>query len=318
MIPEHFRVEPASWESDRDAIRGVREQVFIIEQGVPQSEEWDTKDERARHVIAMDTDGRAIGTGRLTSDGNIGRMAVLQGWRDKGVGAAILRVLLEQASTLGYRSVEAHAQTHALTFYEKFGFEARGDEYLECDIPHQTVRLELTGQAKRGVATPVPTPRARRIETDDRAEALSAMLDILGDASHQIAIFTRDLDPDLLDVADTLDQLKRIALSGRGARIRIVVQEPRLPVAKGHRLLAMAQRLPTVVQLRTPLEPQDIGTTSAFVLNDRGGYWYRPFADRFEGEGSTFALARHRELLLRFDETWERSETSIELRALDL
>ncbi|MGA9422885.1 MAG: GNAT family N-acetyltransferase, partial [Rhodanobacteraceae bacterium] len=62
MIREDFRIECASWDTDRDAIRAVREQVFIIEQGVPQSEEWDTHDDRSLHLLALDSDGGAIGT----------------------------------------------------------------------------------------------------------------------------------------------------------------------------------------------------------------------------------------------------------------
>ena len=73
---------------------------------------------------------------------------------------------------------------------------------------------------------------------------------LLADATRDVAIYTRDLDPPLLDVAPVLDALRRIALSGRGARIRVIVHEPRKALADGHRLIALAQRLPSVVEFR--------------------------------------------------------------------
>ncbi|MGA8279221.1 MAG: GNAT family N-acetyltransferase [Rhodanobacteraceae bacterium] len=318
MIRDEYRIECASWDADRSAIRAVREQVFIVEQGVLQSDEWDTQDERSRHVLALDSEGHAVGTARLTPDRCVGRMAVLSQWRGRGIGSAMLRVLLEQARALGYRIIEMHAQTHALSFYERFGFTPIGDEFLECNIPHQSMRLTLAEPEARELPPVAHPPAARLLQTEDRADALAALLELLRDALQEVAIFTRDLDPGLLDVADILDELKRIGLSGRNARVRVLLKEPRVPVAKGHRLLTLAQRLPTPMQLRIPIEPNDLAAPSAFVINDRGGYWYRPLGDRFEGEGSTFAPARHRELLQRFDETWERAETSVELRALDL
>src|SRR5258705_3330755 len=111
MIPEDFRVEPADWTTELEALRAVREQVFVVEQQVPIEDEWDAQDARSRHVIARDTTERPIGTGRLTSDHTIGRMAVLAEWRGRGVGEAILKALLDQALALGYPAIEVHAQT---------------------------------------------------------------------------------------------------------------------------------------------------------------------------------------------------------------
>ena len=122
MIRENFRVEPADWTTDLAALRAVREPVFIVEQNVPLEDEWDALDPRSRHVIARADDGTPIGTARLTPDRMIGRMAVVADWRGRGVGAALLEAILDQARAQGYPAVELHAQTHAIPFYEKFGF----------------------------------------------------------------------------------------------------------------------------------------------------------------------------------------------------
>ena len=63
------------WIDDGDAIRRVREQVFVAEQGVPVAEEMDDHDPVARHFLAC-AGNEAVATGRLLDSGQIGRMAV--------------------------------------------------------------------------------------------------------------------------------------------------------------------------------------------------------------------------------------------------
>jgi len=326
MIRDDVRVEVASWERDLADLRAVREAVFIVEQNVPPEEEWDDHDARALHVIARDAAGTPIGTGRLVAPGRmpgeaaaiIGRMAVLAAWRGRGVGAAIVRVLLEQARRSGYAQVELHAQTHAEGFYEKLGFAPFGDIYPECGIPHRSMRIVLPSRIAPDAAPPGPAVDAVVLVADGRDSARDAIRRILAETCHEVAILTRDLDPDLLDVPDALDAIKRIALSGRRSRVRILVQEPRKAVADGHRLLALAQRLPSSIELRVPTEDVDLQYPSAFVVGDRGGFLFRPLGSRPDGEGSTHAPGRHAQLLDLFGRMWERSAPSEDLRVLGL
>jgi predicted GNAT family N-acyltransferase len=67
-------------------------------------------------------------------------MAVLRPWRGIGVGSAILRALIVAASELGIDEVYLHAQNRAVPFYDRFGFEAEGDEFMEAGIPHRLMR----------------------------------------------------------------------------------------------------------------------------------------------------------------------------------
>jgi predicted GNAT family N-acyltransferase len=316
MIREDFRVEPADWITDLAALRAVREPVFIVEQNVPLEDEWDALDPRSRHVIARANDDTPIGTARLTPERMIGRMAVVADWRGRGVGAALLEAILDQARAQGHAAVELHAQVHAIPFYAKFGFVAYGDEFDECAILHRRMRLDLAAPAMREAQPLAPKPQARALVATDRHEAVAAIAELLADARHEIAIYSRDLDPVLLDLPPILDAIKRVALSGRRARVRILVQEPRKPLADGHRLLALAQRLPSLIELRTPHEEHDRQYASAFLINDRRGYLFRTLASRHEGEGSTYAPGRHAQLREYFDQVWERSVPSEELRQL--
>ncbi|MEO8627275.1 MAG: GNAT family N-acetyltransferase [Betaproteobacteria bacterium] len=135
-----FSVRRADWDLDVEKIRGVRETVFVLEQNVPVELEWDGIDVDCAHMLAESPDGSAIGTGRLLPDGHIGRMAVLQAWRGNGVGAKLLLELVALAAERGLREVVLNAQTHALGFYELYGFAAFGDEFLDAGIPHRSMR----------------------------------------------------------------------------------------------------------------------------------------------------------------------------------
>lgn len=318
MIADDFHVATADWNAEIDDLRRVREQVFVIEQGVPVDDEWDALDQDSRHVLARDADGRAIGTGRLTPERRIGRMAVLAEWRGRGVGAALLQALLDQARTLRWDTVELHAQTHAIRFYERFGFEPFGEHFDECGIEHVAMRRSLEPFPQRDAVVPSPRPAERLLKASDWPGALAATTALLDDARREIAIWTRDLDPALFDAGDSLDRIRRLALGGRGARIRIMLLDPRAPVAAGHRLVPLAQRLSSAIEVRVPGEETDRQYTGAFVLNDRGGCFLRADGSRPDGAGSTCNPGRHAQLLGLFDAAWERALPCEELRVLGI
>lgn len=153
-----FHIREADWKADGKQLSNIRRLVFIVEQAVPQDEEWDGKDETSWHWIATDNNDNPIGTARLLPDGQIGRMAVLESHRQYGVGAALLEQAVEKARHLGFQQVFLNAQTHALGFYERGGFVAEGDEFLEAGIAHRRMVQKLSPPVdniqRRQAATP--------------------------------------------------------------------------------------------------------------------------------------------------------------------
>jgi len=319
MIPNDFSVTVADWSNDADraACLAVREQVFVIEQQVPREDDLDEFDERSRHVVARDLSGNAIGTGRLAPNAMIGRMAVMSDWRGRRVGEIMLNTLLEQARALAYPTVELHAQTKAVPFYRNFGFETLGDEFLECGIGHFHMRRELPPLAAPERPSPPPRPEVRSVAVESHEQAVTETLNVIAQARHELYIYTRDLDPLLLDTEAALTALKKLAIGGY-ASIRILVQDPQQPLRRGHRLINLAQRLTSVFALRTPVQETDTQYPSAFVLNDTYGFYFRTLGNRFEGESINYAPGRHAQLLELFKQVWERSESSEELRQLSI
>lgn len=125
----------ADWHRDNADLRRIREAVFIREQGIPPEQEWDADDLSATHVLAFDNDF-AVGTARLLENGEVGRVAVLKEWRGLHIGEAIIEKILAAAQQLGIDQLSLHAQTHAAGFYEQFGFQIDGDEFIEAGILH--------------------------------------------------------------------------------------------------------------------------------------------------------------------------------------
>jgi len=143
MLHKPFLIRSASWQADRARLEFVRRQVFIIEQKIPESEEWDDADENSSHVLAFSEKRDVVGTGRLEPTGKIARLAVLGEYRGQGVGSAMLIRLVEEARQRGFDQVYLHAQTHALNFYKKFGFVSDEEIFSEGGIPHVVARLNL-------------------------------------------------------------------------------------------------------------------------------------------------------------------------------
>ena len=135
-------IQLLEWTRAKPLAQPIRMQVFIREQQVPESEEWDRWDDFSLHALAI-VDGVAAGTARLTRDCKIGRMAVLESHRKQGIGTAMLKQLIDEARDRGMQQLSLNAQTHAQHFYANHGFTAAGEEFLEVDIPHITMQLSL-------------------------------------------------------------------------------------------------------------------------------------------------------------------------------
>lgn len=136
----------------------VRQEVFVVEQGVPLSEELDDLDhaQTTTHVVAVTAQslelGRALGTARLLVDApgsvHIGRVAVRKEARGQGIGA-LLMTALERVALRNHHdergvTVALSAQETALPFYESLGYTLVDERrYLDCDIWHRDMAHDL-------------------------------------------------------------------------------------------------------------------------------------------------------------------------------
>ena len=136
MPENNIQIRVADWHTDKDMLEDIRRQVFVEEQKVPVELKWDEFDDTSIHFLVTDSD-KAIACARLKTDGQVGRMAVLPGYRNRGIGQKLLQYVLQVAANQKLENVYLHAQVSAITFYEKQGFTADGETFFEASIPHR-------------------------------------------------------------------------------------------------------------------------------------------------------------------------------------
>jgi predicted GNAT family N-acyltransferase len=299
-MTQAFKVERVAFNAAREALHAVRGTVFIEEQGVPADIERDALDPQCVHVLARALDGTPIGAGRLTPDRRIGRMAVLRDWRARGVGEAMLDALVDAARALGWPEVRLHAQVGAIGFYRRLGFLPLGPRFEEAGIEHQTMARALVA------------PGA--VET--REQALAAIEGVVAGTRRTLRVYSRELDPGLLDQPDVVSALRRLA--SRGGEIRVLLQDAAAPQRALAPLISLAQRLPSAFAFRAVDDPVDLAYPSAYVANDLDGWYFRPLGHRLDGETRIDSGAQARALRHAFDPVWERSRPCTEFRALGI
>ena len=140
-----IEVREARDESEREALLALRHDVFVQEQGVPLELEIDEHDETAVQIVAFEGD-RLVGTCRVLPDGRqakFGRLVVEREARGGGIGAALLAEAERRARAMGCDRMVLDAQTSAMGLYERAGYTARGDVFLDAGIEHMTMEKAL-------------------------------------------------------------------------------------------------------------------------------------------------------------------------------
>lgn len=130
------------WEIESSAACGLRREVFVDEQKVPECDEWDNKDKDATHFVGIDpTTNSTIACARLLSSGQIGRVAVKKTCRQQGFGQQLMRYIIQYASQHNFPPLFLHAQVQTQAFYRKLGFSPVGDTFVDAGILHQSMQI---------------------------------------------------------------------------------------------------------------------------------------------------------------------------------
>lgn len=138
-------------DSDLHEAFRIRKEVFVTEQKVPltdEFDEFDTLDGRCDHILAY-FNRQAAGTGRIrivNDSGKLERICILQPYRKYGLGKIIVKALEEIAAEKGLARVKLHGQTHAAGFYKKLGYQTASEVFMEDGIAHIVMTKELPAQ----------------------------------------------------------------------------------------------------------------------------------------------------------------------------
>lgn len=133
-----FHLPSDHWAS----VKALRLTVFVDEMDVPPELEIDEDDQLALHLAFIEK-GEALATLRILENeqsAKIGRVAVAQSYRRQGVGTALMQEAITYCQTHNMPTISLGAQTYITNFYASFGFQKRGETFLDAGIPH----IEMT------------------------------------------------------------------------------------------------------------------------------------------------------------------------------
>ncbi len=119
----------------------LRQDVFVVEQSCPYPDlDGRDLDEGTRHVLLRDDDA-VVGYARVLDEDDewrIGRVVLAATARGQGLADPLLEAALQACPE---RPVVMNAQAPLRAWYERFGFEVDGPEFLDDGIPHLPMRL---------------------------------------------------------------------------------------------------------------------------------------------------------------------------------
>ena len=141
--------------SERQALLAIaheiRRVVFVEEQRVSNDLEWDGLDDEAEHFVVFAPDGAPLGTARLRVVEGVGkaeRVAVHAHARGRGAGRRLMAAIEGRAIELGLDRLRLNAQVAVLPFYEKLGYAAHGEVFVEADIDHRAMTRAIPQRAQ--------------------------------------------------------------------------------------------------------------------------------------------------------------------------
>lgn len=319
------RIRKYSWQLAPEAVRNIRQNVFVEEQKVPPGLEWDDTDDIADHFLAVLPDNTPAGVARLFSTleetGHIGRMAILPEFRGQGIGEALMRHMIAESAGR-YQELKLSAQQHAVAFYQRAGFHVCSGPYDDAGIPHLDMRCLAPALLESQAGTERSRPMLLGEDTQswlfDNERSLIDLTDsMVGQANQRLWLYDRLLDHDLYDRQRFRELVSSVARRHRLSEVRLLIHDDQPLIKRRHQLVELMRRLPSRIKLRLvnadhPHEGQP------FMLADREGVVYRHDFIRPSGFAAFADSRRVRLLSEQFQRMWDAGQHSLELRELPL
>jgi hypothetical protein len=148
-------------------------------------------------------------------------------------------------------------------------------------------------------------------------DACAVAMALATQARRTLLLHTYDLEARIYDRQPFIEAVSALVRRHPGACFDVLIQNVDRVVKDGHRLVELARRLGSSIQIRCCTQ-QYRGYCGTFLLADDAGYLYRPLASRYEGLASFNNAAEVARLGKYFREVWEHSDADMELRRLYL
>jgi ElaA protein len=125
----------------------LRVDIFVVEQNCPYPE-IDGKDPKSLHLMYKEKDeivayARLLPPGISFDEASIGRVVTKESHRGNGLGHALMKQAVNHSITEYNQPIKIGAQAHLEKYYNATGFVKVSDVYLEDDIPHIDMLLDI-------------------------------------------------------------------------------------------------------------------------------------------------------------------------------
>ena len=154
---------------------------------------------------------------------------------------------------------------------------------------------------------------AQTVDIDTSEACRLAAVSMARQAARSIDIVSRQLDPQMYDNDDFCQAVSRLVIGSRRARVRVLVSQVEPLVKRGHRLVNLAQRLSSFIELRVPASEFD-DYNGAFMIADDAGSIERRLSDRFEARVNFNDPRAAQELARQFEVMWQTASPDMNLR----
>ncbi len=159
------------------------------------------------------------------------------------------------------------------------------------------------------------TGEAIKVETrQDNAEAALALVK---QCNQKLAIISHELDPFVYNQPEFVEAVRQLALKGRYVDIRILAFEPEIIVRKGHKLVDLAAKISSYIEIRKP-SSQYKSFNEAVLIVDEVGYLFRESVERYRGKVNFNGRRESKYMLEVFNSMWDTSKPDPNFRRMHI
>lgn len=143
------------------------------------------------------------------------------------------------------------------------------------------------------------------------AETQQRLLDSIVKASRHVDIVSNDLEPVLLDNEAVVSALIRLARRGANTRIRLLVAQLNPASASSHKLLLLAKRLTTAIELRVVTDHPEWPDATWVICDQSDGIIVN---SRKRLSRHVHSRAEAKAMADQYERLWQSAEPSPEMR----
>jgi hypothetical protein len=151
-----------------------------------------------------------------------------------------------------------------------------------------------------------------------RREFAEAASSLVGNGLRYIDLLSYQLEHDAYGVQDFVNPVKRLLLGSPMARLRVLLNQPRLAVGRGHALIELGRQMTSQIEFRELLGERCNDCRGELLIVDRRGLLIRREQGDLDAALWRDAPDRGKQKSEYFDSIWAESPPAQDLRSLGI